>query len=129
MRIFSVDISHDPAHGPLSIHVWCKECPTTCRYFLQLCLDGFYDNLIFHRIVPNFLIQTGDASFRQNTKDASQRQPPSDKYCNQHQASQAMERRQYELNSQIRFNHRGQFAMALGVNDDNDTDAESLRQL
>uniref|UniRef100_A0A7S4AJQ9 PPIase cyclophilin-type domain-containing protein n=1 Tax=Pseudo-nitzschia australis TaxID=44445 RepID=A0A7S4AJQ9_9STRA len=57
--------------GPLSIHLWCKECPHTVRYFLQLCIDGFYDNLVFHRVVPNFLIQTGDANFRQSVNSSS----------------------------------------------------------
>eukprot|EP00536_Pseudo-nitzschia_multiseries_P006269 jgi/Psemu1/117020/gw1.130.39.1 len=95
--------------GPLSIHLWCRECPHTVRYFLQLCVDGFYDNLVFHRIVPNFLIQTGDAAFRQSK----------DEYREQHRAAQALDRRRYELNSRIRFNHRGQIAMALETTDDN----------
>jgi len=136
--------------GPLSIHLWCKECPHTVRYFLQLCIDGFYDNLVFHRVVPNFLIQTGDANFRQSVNSSSNSnnsnsnssnsnsnsgdgandkdkqnpwsQPPPNKYREQHRAAEALDRRQYELNSRIRFNHRGQIAMALGIDDNNNGD-------
>jgi len=49
----------DTTHGPIDINLWCKECPTTTRTFIQLCLDGYYDGMIFHRILSEFLIQTG----------------------------------------------------------------------
>ena len=43
-------------------------------------------------------------------------------------AQEALERRNYEVHSRLRFNHRGQVAMALGVsNDDNDNDATVLQ--
>ncbi len=31
-----------------------------CRNFVQLCLEGYYDNTIFHRIIKDYLIQGGD---------------------------------------------------------------------
>ena len=46
--------------GPLDIELFAKETPLTCRSFIQLCLEGFYDNVIFHRIVKDFIVQTGD---------------------------------------------------------------------
>lgn len=131
----SGSVVFETTHGPLSVHLWCKECPHTVRFFLQLCLDGFYDGLIFHRIIPNFLVQTGDPQYRQkdgvqdeDEKSPIYRQPLPDKYRQKHQAPEALERRQYELNSRIRFNHRGQIAMALGI-DDNDNDSQSLARL
>ena len=80
--------------------------------FLQLCLDGFYDGMLVHRIVPGFLLQTG--AIRQNEKknlDISE-------YLETVGASGAMERRRFELQSRIRFSHRGQVSMALKVDED-----------
>lgn len=37
-----------------------QEAPKACRNFLSLAMEGYYDGVIFHRIVPDFLIQTGD---------------------------------------------------------------------
>ncbi|KAK7980928.1 hypothetical protein PG989_013385 [Apiospora arundinis] len=46
--------------GDLSVELFAKQTPLTSRNFLQLCLDGYYDNTIFHRLVPGFIIQGGD---------------------------------------------------------------------
>ncbi|KAL1883905.1 Peptidyl-prolyl isomerase cwc27 [Diaporthe australafricana] len=47
-------------HGDLSVELFAKQAPLTCRNFLQHCLDGYYDNTIFHRLVPGFILQGGD---------------------------------------------------------------------
>lgn len=115
----------ETTHGPLEIQLWCRECPATTKYFLQLCLDGFYENVLFHRIVPKFLIQTGALRYNPTSRRAIQPAPVTSldtqikdfhKYRQKVQADQAMDRRPYELNTRIRFNHRGQLAMALPVN-------------
>ncbi|KAI0182018.1 cyclophilin-like protein [Hypoxylon sp. FL1284] len=46
--------------GELSVELFAKQTPLTSRNFLQLCLDGYYDNTIFHRLVPGFILQGGD---------------------------------------------------------------------
>ncbi|OTA54880.1 peptidyl-prolyl isomerase CWC27 [Hypoxylon sp. EC38] len=46
--------------GDLSVELFAKQTPLTSRNFLQHCLDGYYDNTIFHRLVPGFIIQGGD---------------------------------------------------------------------
>lgn len=110
----------ETTNGPLEIHLWCRECPHTTRFFLQLCLDGFYDDMIFHRIVNDFLIQTGALRHgASSVSPTSMTSPEAHSYREAVQASVALERRQYEINSRIRFNHRGQVAMALAI-DDND---------
>lgn len=46
--------------GPLDIELWPKEAPKAVRNFVQLCLEGYYDNTIFHRIIKDFIVQAGD---------------------------------------------------------------------
>jgi peptidyl-prolyl cis-trans isomerase SDCCAG10 len=46
--------------GELSVELFAKQTPITCRNFLQLCLDGYYDGTIFHRLVAGFILQGGD---------------------------------------------------------------------
>jgi len=46
--------------GPIEIELWPRETPLACRNFIQLCLEGYYEGLIFHRVVPGFIVQTGD---------------------------------------------------------------------
>lgn len=46
--------------GDILLELFAKQTPLTSRNFLQLCLDGYYDNTIFHRLVPGFIIQGGD---------------------------------------------------------------------
>lgn len=46
--------------GDLELELFAKQTPITSRNFLQLCLDGYYDNTVFHRLVRGFIIQGGD---------------------------------------------------------------------
>ncbi|KAG8131060.1 putative Peptidyl-prolyl cis-trans isomerase CWC27-like protein, partial [Naja naja] len=46
--------------GDIDIELWSKEAPKACRNFIQLCMEGYYDNTVFHRVVPEFIIQGGD---------------------------------------------------------------------
>ncbi|KAM7209462.1 Cyclophilin-like domain containing protein [Naviculisporaceae sp. PSN 640] len=48
--------------GELLVELFAKQTPLTCRNFLQLSLDGYYDDTIFHRLVPGFILQGGDPS-------------------------------------------------------------------
>lgn len=36
------------------------QAPRACRNFVQLCMEGYYDDCLFHRIVKDFMVQTGD---------------------------------------------------------------------
>lgn len=46
--------------GDIVLEIFAKQTALASRNFLQHCLDGYYDNTIFHRLVPGFIIQGGD---------------------------------------------------------------------
>lgn len=48
------------SYGDLEVELWCKEAPLACRNFIQLAMEGYYDETIFHRLVPRFIVQAGD---------------------------------------------------------------------
>ena len=46
--------------GKIEIDLFAGEAPLTVNNFVFLARDGYYDGLIFHRVIPNFMIQGGD---------------------------------------------------------------------
>ncbi|KAG6896363.1 hypothetical protein C0992_008768 [Termitomyces sp. T32_za158] len=46
--------------GSLNLELFCEKAPKTCYNFLMLAKAGKYNNCLFHRLVPGFMIQTGD---------------------------------------------------------------------
>ncbi|KAI0034258.1 cyclophilin-like protein [Vararia minispora EC-137] len=46
--------------GSLNLELYCEKAPKTCYNFLMLARQGYYNDVIFHRLVPGFMIQTGD---------------------------------------------------------------------
>ncbi|MGO9499487.1 MAG: peptidylprolyl isomerase [Solirubrobacteraceae bacterium] len=46
--------------GAISIELFDEDAPETVANFRKLAGDGFYDGVIFHRIIPDFMIQGGD---------------------------------------------------------------------
>ncbi len=46
--------------GPIDIELWPKEAPKAVRNFVQLCMEGYYDDTLVHRVMPNFIVQMGD---------------------------------------------------------------------
>ena len=47
-------------HGVIAIELFDEDAPKTVENFLKLARDGFYDGVVFHRIIPDFMIQGGD---------------------------------------------------------------------
>ncbi len=47
-------------HGAIELELFPNEAPKTVGNFVKLARDGFYDGLIFHRVIPDFMIQGGD---------------------------------------------------------------------
>ena len=54
--------------GSIEIELFVKEAPKTVNNFVTLSKDGFYDGVIFHRVIPNFMIQGGDPLTRSEDK-------------------------------------------------------------
>ncbi|KAF2492522.1 hypothetical protein BU16DRAFT_490411 [Lophium mytilinum] len=46
--------------GDITIALYKDQTPKTCRNFAQLASSGYYNGVIFHRIIPGFMIQGGD---------------------------------------------------------------------
>ncbi len=47
-------------HGPIEIELFDDDAPKTVENFRKLAGDGYYDGVIFHRIIRDFMIQGGD---------------------------------------------------------------------
>ena len=47
-------------HGAISLELFDEDAPATVENFTKLARDGFYDGVIFHRVIPDFMIQGGD---------------------------------------------------------------------
>jgi len=47
-------------HGPIHVELYPDDAPKTVDNFVKLANDGFYDRVIFHRVIPDFMIQGGD---------------------------------------------------------------------
>lgn len=81
--------------GPIDIELFSRETPLACRNFLTLALEGFYDNLVFHRLLPGFIIQSGDPSGTGTGGESIYGEPFA-----------------IEPHSRLKFNRRGLLAMA-----------------
>ena len=46
--------------GEIRIELYWKHTPKTCKNFSELCKKQYYNNTIFHRIIPGFMVQAGD---------------------------------------------------------------------
>ena len=46
-------------HGDIKVELFDEKAPITCENFRQYIADGFFNDTIFHRVIPNFMIQGG----------------------------------------------------------------------
>ncbi|KAJ3219377.1 Peptidyl-prolyl isomerase cwc27 [Dinochytrium kinnereticum] len=81
--------------GDVEIEFWAKEAPKAVRNFIQLCMEGYYDNTIFHRVVKGFIVQGGDPTGTGLGGESAYGKPFAD-----------------EFHSRLRFMRRGLLAMA-----------------
>uniref|UniRef100_A0A5S6QFD5 Spliceosome-associated protein CWC27 homolog n=1 Tax=Trichuris muris TaxID=70415 RepID=A0A5S6QFD5_TRIMR len=85
--------------GDIEIELWSKECPKACRNFVTLCMKGYYDNTIFHRLEPGLIVQGGDPTGTGCGGESAFGGPFKDEY-----------------HTRLRFSRRGLVAMAGGKN-------------
>lgn len=50
----------DTTAGKIEIELLADQAPKTVENFVKLAQNGFYDGTLFHRVIPNFMIQGGD---------------------------------------------------------------------
>ena len=55
----SLIATFDTARGPIKVELYPDKAPLTVANFVNLAQRGFYDNLNFHRVIPDFMIQGG----------------------------------------------------------------------
>ena len=55
-----VKIKIETTKGDIYADLFKKEVPKTVENFTKLAQKGFYDGIIFHRVIPDFMVQTGD---------------------------------------------------------------------
>ena len=46
-------------HGDISVELFEDKAPISCENFRQYVKDGHFDGTVFHRVIPNFMIQGG----------------------------------------------------------------------
>jgi cyclophilin family peptidyl-prolyl cis-trans isomerase len=47
-------------HGAIEVDLFDDDAPKTVENFRKLAQDGFYDGVVFHRVIPDFMVQGGD---------------------------------------------------------------------
>ncbi|WP_214654223.1 peptidylprolyl isomerase [Aquisphaera insulae] len=58
----------DTSCGPITIELYPDKAPITVENFLKYVDDGFYNNLLIHRVVPDFVIQGGGVNDKMEEK-------------------------------------------------------------
>ncbi len=49
--------------GDIEVDLFTQSAPKAAANFVKLAKDGFFDDVIFHRVIPGFMIQGGDGQF------------------------------------------------------------------
>ena len=99
--------------GDVDIELWCKEAPIACRNFIQLSMEKYYDNVLIHRVIKDFMMQTGDPTgtgsggesiYNNNNNNSNSNNDSNNK--------EKIKGFKDEIHGRIKFNKRGLVAMA-----------------
>ena len=61
----------ETTHGNITLELDAAKAPKTVENFTKYVEDGFFDNTLFHRVIPNFMIQGGGFNPGMTQKDTS----------------------------------------------------------
>ncbi|EXJ91882.1 hypothetical protein A1O3_00432 [Capronia epimyces CBS 606.96] len=108
--------------GPITISLFAKQTPLTCRNFLQHVIDGDYTDNIFHRVSPGFVIQTGDPTGTGEGGQSIYEDREFEQYDEDWARVMGREKDEKitfgdELHSRLKFNRRGLVGLAKGTGD------------
>jgi peptidyl-prolyl cis-trans isomerase-like 3 len=53
-------VSLHTTRGVIKVELFCEDAPESCKNFLALAAAGLYNNTLFHRSIPGFILQGGD---------------------------------------------------------------------
>ena len=56
------------SHGDIVVELFEDAAPISCENFRRYATEGFFDDTIFHRVIPNFMIQGGGMTSDMNQK-------------------------------------------------------------
>ncbi|KAF2689051.1 peptidyl-prolyl cis-trans isomeras-like protein-like 1 [Lentithecium fluviatile CBS 122367] len=56
----TTNVALETTLGTITVELYADHAPKTCANFSTLAQRNYFNNLIFHRIIPNFMIQGGD---------------------------------------------------------------------
>jgi peptidyl-prolyl cis-trans isomerase-like 3 len=59
------------SRGDIKLEIFCETVPKTAENFLALCASGFYNGSPFHRLIPNFMVQTGSPASDPKSKTST----------------------------------------------------------
>jgi peptidyl-prolyl cis-trans isomerase A (cyclophilin A) len=65
----------DTSLGAITLELYPDKAPITVENFLKYVDEGFYDNLIFHRVMPGFMVQGGGMTDQMVEKSEGKHQP------------------------------------------------------
>jgi len=61
----------ETSKGAIAVELYDDEAPLTCQNFIKLVKEGFYDGLVFHRVIEGFMIQGGGFTQDKNKKESA----------------------------------------------------------
>ena len=59
----------ETSQGNITIELYAEKAPITVENFIRYVTEGFYDGTIFHRVIPNFMVQGGSFKVDMRQKD------------------------------------------------------------